>query len=148
MPECRLPIRNFSGQWGGFMELGHLNKQFLKNKKRSRVFSPRHSLNYILNGKFNSKMEAIRASLFKVRTLFHFEKEQGGFPLSLVVRLWLWLNMHQHPWLSLNILVNAWITCFDRLFWLCQVSKYAWSSYMFNRLLKMLWVLNVPGFWI
>ena len=35
-----------------------------------------------------------------------------------------------------------------KLFWLCQGSEYAWSSYMFDRLLKMSWVLNVPGFWI
>ena len=32
------------------------------------------------------------------------------------------------------------------MFWLCQGSEYAWSSYMFYRLLKIPQVLNVPGF--
>ena len=31
---------------------------------------------------------------------------------------------------------------------LCQDSEYAWPFYMFDRLLKMLGVLNNPGFWI
>ena len=35
-----------------------------------------------------------------------------------------------------------------KLFWLCQGSEYVWSFYMFGRLLMMLWVLNLPGFWI
>ena len=35
-----------------------------------------------------------------------------------------------------------------KLFWLCQGSEYVWSFYMFDRLLMMLWVLNLPGFWI
>ena len=35
-----------------------------------------------------------------------------------------------------------------KLFWLCQGSEYVWSFYMFDRLLMMLWVLNLRGFWI
>ena len=47
------------------------------------------------------------------------------------------LNMLKYPWKSLI-----------KLFWLCQGSEYAWSSYMLDRLLKMPWILNMPGFWI
>ena len=36
----------------------------------------------------------------------------------------------------------------NNLFWLCQSPEYAWSLYMFNRLLKMPQVVNVAGFWI
>ena len=48
------------------------------------------------------------------------------------------LYMAKYPW-----------KCFNKLFWLCQGSEYAWSSYMFNRLgLKMPRLLNKPGLWI
>ena len=47
------------------------------------------------------------------------------------------LNMPNYPW-----------QCLTKLFWICQCSEYAWSSYMFDRLLKMPWVLNMPRFWI
>ena len=46
------------------------------------------------------------------------------------------LNMPKYPWKWLN-----------KLFWLCQGSEYACSSYMFGRLLKMPPVLDKPGFW-
>ena len=44
------------------------------------------------------------------------------------------LKMPKYPW-----------KCLNKLFWLCQGSDNGWSSYMFNRLLKMFWVLNKPG---
>ena len=47
------------------------------------------------------------------------------------------LNMPKYPWKWLN-----------KLFWLCQGSEYACSSYIIGRLLKMPPVLNKPGFWI
>ena len=47
------------------------------------------------------------------------------------------LNISRYPW-----------KCFNKLFWLYQGSKYAWSSYMFDRLFKMTWVVNVSWFWI
>ena len=76
MPECRCATRNFSGQEEGFVELGHVDKHFIKN--------------------------AIRAFLSRIRKLF-----------SLVVRLWVWLNMHQYTWICRNILGNGWINCSD-----------------------------------
>ena len=47
------------------------------------------------------------------------------------------LSMPKYPW-----------KCLNKLFWLCQGFDYAWSSYMFDRLLKMPRVLNKPRFWI
>ena len=46
-------------------------------------------------------------------------------------------SIPKYPWKSLN-----------KLFWPCQGSEYAWSSYMFDRLLEMPRILNMPGFWI
>ena len=76
MPECRYATRNFSGQgrgvgeWGRFVELGHFDKGFVKNTRKRGptgkhfgIFSPRYSQNYILNGKFNPKMDTIMAFL-------------------------------------------------------------------------------------
>ena len=66
---------------------------------------------------------------------------------------WICLNISEHPsicltmveifWVSLNIPENYWIKC-----WLCQSSQYASSSYTLKRVLNMLQVLNMPGFWI
>ena len=47
------------------------------------------------------------------------------------------LNMSKYPW-----------KCLNKLFWQWQGSEYAWSSYMFNRFLKMPCVLNKPEIWI
>ena len=54
-------------------------------------------------------------------------------------------GMGRSPPLCLsNILENAW----NKLFSLCQGFEYAWSSYLFNRPLKMPCILNVSEFWI
>ena len=64
-------------------------------------------------------------------------------PLPIAECLSVWLNMHWYPWICLNILENPWINCSN---YAC--SQYAWSSYMFDRLLKMPQALNKPGFWV
>ena len=58
-------------------------------------------------------------------------------PVSVAEYASISLNMPKYSWKRLN-----------KLFWLCQSSEYACSSYMFGRLLKMPPVLNKPGFWI
>ena len=69
----------------------------------------------------------------KSEHFYDFQNGEGRTPLSsLVACLWVWLNMHQYPW----------------IFRLCQGSEYAWSSYIFDRLLTIPPVLNKPGFWI
>ena len=85
MNECSLP-EIFQGR-GGFVELGHFDvsgptgKHFLD-------FSPIYSENFILNRKFNPKIDTIRAFLSKIRTIFSiFKKGRGCLVSSLVVGL-------------------------------------------------------------
>ena len=47
---------------------------------------------------------------------------------------WICINISKYPWKRLN-----------KLFWLCQNSKYAWSPYIFNKLWKVPQILNMPG---
>ena len=57
-------------------------------------------------------MDTIRAFLWKSGHFCRFQKGQGRSSLSpLVVRLWMWLNVHQYPWICLNFLENAWGNC-------------------------------------
>ena len=45
---------------------------------------------------------------------FDFQIRAGETSPSLLVGcLWMWLNMHQYPWISINALGNAWINCSD-----------------------------------
>ena len=90
MPECRCPTRSVSGQGAGEVcETRALQYRFRQKhqKKKPRketfgVFSPRYSEKYNLNGKFNSKMNTIRAFLSKIKTLFLiFRKARGGLAL-------------------------------------------------------------------
>ena len=57
------------------------------------------------------------------------------------------MSMGKHTSILLNIPKYPW-KCWNKLFWLCQDSEYTWSFCMFDRLLKIPRVLNVPGFWI
>ena len=51
---------------GDFVELGHFDKPFVKNG----AFSSRYSYNYIVNGRFNPRMNTIRAFFSKIKALF------------------------------------------------------------------------------
>ena len=72
-----------------------------------------------------------------------FFPESGNFflpscaPVNVAEYASVSLNMLKYPWKWLN-----------ELFWICQGFKYAYSSYMFGRLLKMPPVLSKPRFWI
>ena len=97
-----------------------------------------------MNRKINKMMDMISAIFSKIWTFF-FSKWAAEtspllpscMPVSAAEYVSISLNMPKHPWKYLN-----------NLFWLCQGSECAWSSYMFDRLLKMPLVLNKPGFWI
>ena len=52
-------------------------------------------------------------------------------PVSVAKYASILLNIPKYPW-------KRWINC----------SEYAWTSYMFDRLLKRRWVLNKPRFWL
>ena len=151
VPECRPATTRFQDR-EVFVELQH----FVKNTSKKLH-------NFILNGKFNPKMVTIRAFFFsKIRPFFSIFKKGKGRPALyyLVARLWLWMNMHQYLWIFLNILENAWIMfrtlcrhfqgylgIFRDINAYYQGSEYAWSSYMFDRILKIPRVLNVSEFW-
>ena len=53
-----------------FSEIKALDKHFVKNTRNIFEFSPRYSYNYILNCKFNLKMDTVRV---------FFPKNQGFF---------------------------------------------------------------------
>ena len=55
------------------------------------------------------------------------------------------VSVAEYASISLDMTKYYW-KCLTKLFWLCQGSEFAWSSYMFDRLLKMPRVLNKPGF--
>ena len=148
MPECRHATRNFSGQRRFHGTRALLLKTQVKNIPQENIleyFSSRNYWNYILNGKFNPKMDTIRTFFLQNwGTFFDFQKGQGrppptppSKPVSFAEYASIYLNIPKYPWKWLN-----------KLFWLCQGSEYAWSSFMFNRLLKMPWVLNMSGLWI
>ena len=55
---------------------------------------------------------------------FWFSKRAGeASPLPLAARLWVWLNMHQYPWICLNILINAyeWTVLTMLGPWICMI---------------------------
>ena len=78
--------------------------------------------------------------------------ELGGWGGGLVVKLgpfnFLPSSAHESvaefPSISLNIRKYPWKPS-NKQFWLCQDSKYAWSFYMFDRILKMPQVLKNQG---
>ena len=73
---------------------------------------------------------------------FRFSKrarEVSPLPLSCVP-----LSVAEYPSISLNMPKYP-LNCLNKLFWLCQVSEYAWSSGIFDKLFKMPWILNEWG---
>ena len=85
--QYRCPTSNFQVREGRFVELGCFDKDFVKNTgkrdpavKYFEVFFSRYSQNYISNGKFNSKMDKMRAFLSKIRMFFNFQPSRGGLP--------------------------------------------------------------------
>ena len=140
------------------MELGHFYKHFVKNTRKKGPAGKRFLaiLLDILKTTFwteNLTQRSTQSRPFfpKSRHFFQFLKKDRGGPslLSLVAWLWLWLNMHQYPWIPLNILENAWLYCSDYAralnisghptcltgfwrclqFWMCQGSEYGTVEY-------------------
>ena len=77
-------------------------------------------------------------------TFVDFKKAGEVSPLPSSCAL---VNVTEYTSVSLNMPKYPW-KCLNKLFSLCQCSKYAWTSYMFERLLKMPRVPNKPRFWI
>ena len=86
-------------------------------RKKIGNFSPRYSSNYILNEKKTKKTQRWAQSRSFSPKSRHFSSQfwkmvREASPVPLVVRLLVFLTMHQYPWICLNILENAWISCF------------------------------------
>ena len=64
--------------WGGLVKLGHFAKSPTRNN--FGIPSPRYSQNYILNGKFNPKMDTIRTFISKIRTFSIFKISREVLP--------------------------------------------------------------------
>ena len=65
---------------GGFVELGHFGKSLSKTqeKKEGKILELfLLDLTYILNGKFNPRMETVRAFFSKSGHFFDFQKSAG-----------------------------------------------------------------------
>ena len=128
----------------GGVELRHFNKHFVNNKRK---WSPKGkhfgvSLPDTIKTAFwmenlSQKWTKSKPLCLKIRTLFFiFKKGRGDFlslhpPCPLVACLWARLSMHQHLWISLNILKNASV---NKLSWLCQGWEFTWSFSIFCRI--------------
>ena len=119
---------------GEVVELGYFDKHFVKNTQSAlagkdfRIFF----------------LGALKTTFWKENLTQRWANNRGGLPsppreAAVIVA--------EYASISLNIPNYPW-KCLNKLFWLYQGSGYVWSSYMFNRLLKMPQVLHVPGFWI
>ena len=78
----------------------------------------------------------------KIWPFFSIFNKEKGKPLPLPPRYAL-MSVAEYASVSLSVPKYPW-KCLNKLFWLCQRSEYAWSSYMFDRHLKIPWDLNVP----
>ena len=155
MPEFRHGTRKFlvQGKFCGTMSLWlTFHKKNKKKKdptgKHFGVFSPR----YI-------------KTAFWMKNLTQRWTQSGPFPRIIPLFLIFkkkgrWGHLYSPPppnctpasaaeyaSISLNIPKYLW-KCLKKQSWLCHCYEDAWSSYMFNRILKMPWVLNVGRFWI
>ena len=120
MPECKCAIRIFSGQRGrGFVELGYFDKHSSKAQEKEALQG--NILEVFLLDALKTTFWIVNLSqrwtqsgpfIPKSGHFFWFQKRQRRPPLSpLVTRLWVWLNVHQYPWICLNIHENARTNC-------------------------------------
>ena len=79
-----------------------------------------------------------------IRVFFRFSKREGEAPRPSSPNCTSVSDVGEYASISLNMPKYPW-KCLNKLFWLC--CKYAWLSYMFDRLLKMPWVQNNEGLW-
>ena len=91
-------------------------------------------------------MDTIKIFFSKIRSLLSIFKKRR-VDLSSLSSSCALVSVAEYASISVNMPKYPW-KCLNKLFWLCQGSEYAWSSYMLDRLLKIPWVLNKPVFWI
>ena len=110
MLECRCITRNFSGQGVGEVTWTRALWYRFRPKHQKVFLLDTHKTAFWMENLTQRSTQS--AFLSKTRTFFlTFRKGREG--LTQVALLWVWLNMHQYPWICLNILENAWINCSD-----------------------------------
>ena len=118
MPECRCATRNFSGKGGrDLWNKGISKKISSKTPEKQAPKGKKMRFFHLDTLKTTFWMKNLNQRANKQSGPF-FQKsghaKQGKPPVSsLVARLWVWLNIHQYPWISLSIIENAWIYCSD-----------------------------------
>ena len=139
----------FRAGGGWFVELGHFDKHFVKNTKKrvpqgnilkpflldtpKTIFSTENlTQRWTQSGSFFSKSGYFFRFLKRVEEVF-----PPPFCTPIIVA--------EYPSVSLDMPKYSW-KCLNKLFWLCQGAIYAWSSDMFDILLKMSWILNKSKF--
>ena len=131
--ECRRATRSFQVR-EGFVELGHFNKYFIKNPSKKLH---NYTTTFWME---NLTWKWSQSGFFFLQNqskLFNFQKRAVEiFPPPHLFAC-------QYLWIFLNILENACI-----VFWLCQGSEYAWSSYMSGLALTnyCIWRLHAVSF--
>ena len=140
MAECRCATRRFHDR-EEFVKLQLFHKQFVKKQVKNYTITKLH-----FEWKIWLKDGHIRTFFSKIRTFFSVFKKglerPAPFPPSCKA-----VCVDEYASISLNLPKYLWECLHDALtmpgLWICL-----WSSYMFDRLLKIPWVLKVPGFWI
>ena len=83
---------------------------------------------------------------FFPKAIHFFEFSRRAGEASPLPTSWAPVSVPEYASISVNMPKYFW-KCLNNLFWLCQSSKYVWSSYVLYRLLKMPGALKKPGFW-
>ena len=139
-----------------------LNQKFFRAlgegcKTRARGATGKHFGIFVLNNlkttfwMTNLNSTQSRPFFSKSGHFFDFKKSRGGPPLIPPVAhlwvLWMWLNMYQYPWASLNTLKMLEQTVLIILgLWICMIILHIWQAFEDDS--KTQEVLNKPGFWI
>ena len=87
----------------------HLDKAFCK---KNNAWMQMHKQKFFRVGGGVCETRALRWTFHQKHNQGLSFQNQETF-LSLVGRLCVWLNMHQYPWIYLNLDENGWINCSD-----------------------------------
>ena len=163
MSEWRSTAKVFQSR-EGFLVIGYFNKHFIRNKRKRALQG--NILEFFLLDTFETTFCAENLNqrwpptgpFFSKTALLSIFKKNGraGLPSPLVEHLWVGLNMHQYPWILLNILENAWINFSDYARALNmpnhhvpEAFKDSWGSKCANFWIRLHRVLNMTEYdWI
>ena len=129
MPECRCTTRTFSGQEEGFVERGHFDKHFIKNKIRAFLSKIRK----LLSPKFCTCECGWNASIFLNMPKYPWKWLNKPLCLNCLSSeyVWLWLHTPQYclimPQYALMVLnMSECGSIFLNVSECMNIPKYAW----------------------